>query len=95
MLPSADVRSLSTNLWEAREADRGGRMGCRIDGQTGMQRGGDEREWRGEEERRCRAEEGGNKVPLFFVASESVRPSSDRASEAVAAREGGRRTMAS
>ena len=65
-------------------------MGCRIDGQTGMQREGDEREWRGEEERRCRAEEGGNKVPLFFVASESASPSGLESSERGCCCEGGR-----
>ena len=63
-------------------------MGCRIDGQTGMQR--ETRE--SGEERRCRAEAAAATKYLSFLlrVSPLVRPSVLESSEAVAAREGGR-----
>ena len=71
-------------------------MGCRIDGQTGMQREGDERVERSRGEGGEVSEAAATKYLSFLLrVSPLVRPSSNRASEAVAAREGGRRTMAS
>ena len=50
-------------------------MGCRIDGQTGTQREGEEARKEGREGEGVRGrregESEGNKVPLFFVASQS------------------------